>query len=74
VPYSDLSNQKQNTPKRNVTHSNSVPSSNVAEGSPHSVVHVEDTMSAFSRTESFPVSGMLPGLSSSLRNECEQLT
>jgi len=59
VPYSDVSSQRQNTPKRSLTHSNSVSSSNVVEGNPHSVVHVEDTISAFSRTESFPVSGML---------------
>lgn len=60
VPYSDVSNQRQNTPKRSMTHNNSVSSSNMVEGNPHSVVHVEDTMSAFSRTESFPVSGQLP--------------
>jgi hypothetical protein len=45
-----------------LTHNNSVTSSNTVEGNPHSVVHVEDTMSAFSRTDSFPVSGMLPRL------------
>jgi hypothetical protein len=44
----------------------------MVEGNPHSVVHVEDTMSAFSRTESFPVSGMLHGLSHSLQNKSEK--
>jgi hypothetical protein len=60
VPHSDVSNQRQSTPKRTVVQSNSVPSSGIMDGNPHSVVHVEDTVSAFSRTESFPVSGMLP--------------
>jgi hypothetical protein len=64
VPHSDVSNQRQSTPKRTVVQNNPVPSSNVMDGNPHSVVHVEDTMSAFSRTESFPVSGKLLEVSS----------
>ncbi|PNF37651.1 Zinc finger protein-like 1 [Cryptotermes secundus] len=60
VPHSDVSNQRQSTPKRTVAQSNPVPSSNVMDGNPHSVVHMEDAVSAFSRTESFPVSGQLP--------------
>ena len=73
MPYSDVSNQRQNTPKRSLTHNNSVSSSNMVEENPHSVVHVEDTMSAFSRTESFPVSGMLPGLAHSLQNKSAEI-
>ena len=72
VPYSDVSSQRQTTPKRSMAHSNSVSGSNMVEGNPHSVVHVEDTMSAFSRTESFPVSGMLSGLPHSLRKKSEK--
>jgi hypothetical protein len=64
VPHSDVSNQRQSTPKRTVVQSNPVPSSNVMDGNPHSVVHVEDTVSAFSRAESFPVSGKLSEVSS----------
>lgn len=63
VPHSDVSNQRQSTPKRTVAESNAVPSSNVMDGNPHSVVHMEDTVSAFSRTESFPVSGKLSEVS-----------
>ncbi|XP_069682629.1 zinc finger protein-like 1 homolog isoform X1 [Periplaneta americana] len=64
--HSDVSNQRQSTPKRNVMSnamhgpSNSVSNSGTLSGNPHSVVHVEDAMSAFSRTESFPVPGQLP--------------
>ncbi|KAJ4447493.1 hypothetical protein ANN_09500 [Periplaneta americana] len=62
--HSDVSNQRQSTPKRNVMSnamhgpSNSVSNSGTLSGNPHSVVHVEDAMSAFSRTESFPVPGV----------------
>ncbi|PSN43890.1 Zinc finger protein-like 1 [Blattella germanica] len=51
--HSEISNQKQSTPKRSVisnsTHSqsSSISNSNALDGNPHSVVHVEDTTSAF---------------------------
>lgn len=63
VHHHDVSNQRQSTPKRTLPQSNPAPSSNVMDGNPHSVVHVEDTASAFSRTDSFPVSGKLPEVS-----------
>lgn len=50
---------RQSTPKSSGAsdggfESNHIPSSKVMDISPHSVVHVEDSVSAFSRTESFP--------------------
>ncbi|GLH02186.1 hypothetical protein R5R35_012139 [Gryllus longicercus] len=50
---------QQSSPKRSVAsdegfESNHVPNSKVTDISPHSVVHVEDSVSAFSRTESYP--------------------
>jgi hypothetical protein len=68
VPHSEVSNQRQSTPKRTALQSSSVPNSSMMDGNPHSVVHVEDTVSAFSRAESFPVSGML--LQTSSANFC----
>jgi hypothetical protein len=59
VPHSEVSSQRQSTPKRAASQSSSVPNNSIVDGNPHSVVHVEDTVSAFSRAESFPVSGML---------------
>lgn len=59
-------NQRQNTPKRSGINSpafesnHSSPSQNVLSETPHSVVHVEDSVSTFSRTDSFPVSGQSP--------------
>ncbi|KDR22688.1 zinc finger protein-like 1 [Zootermopsis nevadensis] len=60
VPHSEVSSQRQSTPKRTAALSSSVPSSSVMDGTLHSVVHMEDNVSAFSRAESFPASGQLP--------------
>jgi hypothetical protein len=59
TPHSEVCNERPSTPKHPVVQSSSVPSS-IMDGTSHSVVHMEDTVSAFSRAESFPVSGMLP--------------
>ena len=63
--HTEVANKKQSTPKRSVVsnttyaQNNSHNANNVLDGKPHSVVHVEDATSAFSRTESFPVAGKL---------------
>ncbi|XP_067000044.2 zinc finger protein-like 1 homolog [Anabrus simplex] len=55
-----LSNQRPHTPEQNIVsssefeHNHSRPSSNKLDNQ-HSVVHVEDTLPTFSRTDSFPV-------------------
>lgn len=48
-------NQRQSTPKRTVV-PNSDYQQTVSNDNPHSIVHVEETTSAFSRAESFPTS------------------
>jgi hypothetical protein len=70
VPHPDVSSQRQSMPKRTLAQNNPVPSSNVMDGNPHSVIHMDDTVSAFSRTESFPVSGKLPEDSSASDFNC----
>ncbi|KAJ9585679.1 hypothetical protein L9F63_002469 [Diploptera punctata] len=56
----------QSTPKRSIvsnsahSQSNSHTNNSVLDGKPHSVVHVEDSTSAFSRSENFSVPGQIP--------------
>nr|CAD7414371.1 unnamed protein product [Timema poppensis] len=62
---STVSNQRQTTPIQTpqspaYESNHSVSSPSPMNVNPHSVVHVDETLSAFSRTESFPVSGQLP--------------
>nr|CAD7412713.1 unnamed protein product [Timema cristinae] len=62
---STVSNQRQTTPIQTPQSPAYEPNHSVSSPSPmnvnpHSVVHVDETLSAFSRTESFPVSGQLP--------------